>query len=79
VAGATLVVLGRQGEGRGLLLKLGGLTMAAVVIRLLIVDLATVETIWRVLLFLICGLLFLFTSYRLKPPLRAEVQDAAGG
>jgi hypothetical protein len=80
VAGATLLVLSRQGEGRGLLLKLGGLTMAAVVVRLLIVDLSTVETIWRVLLFLVCGILFLFTSYRLKPPRPPDkVPDAARG
>ena len=79
VAGATLLVLSRQREGHGLLLKLGGLTMAAVVARLLIVDMSTVETIWRVLLFLLCGILFLYTSYKLKPVPAAKVQDAAPG
>jgi hypothetical protein len=32
----------------------------------MLVDLAHVETIWRVLLFLGCGALFLLTSYRLQ-------------
>ena len=66
VAGAAMLLASRQGDGRGLLLKLGALTMIAVVCRLLIVDLSSVETIWRVLLFLLCGLMFVYTSYRLQ-------------
>jgi len=34
---------------------------------LLLVDMASVETIWRVLLFLACGAVFLFAGYRLQP------------
>jgi hypothetical protein len=37
------------------------------VARLLVVDLSSVETIWRVLLFLLCGALFLYTGYRMQP------------
>jgi hypothetical protein len=66
LAGAALLLASRQSEKRGLLLKLAGLTMVVVVGRLLIVDLSSVETIWRVLLFLICGSMFVYTSYRLQ-------------
>jgi hypothetical protein len=41
--------------------------MVIVVIRLLVVDLASVETIWRVLLFLVIGALFLYTANRMRP------------
>jgi hypothetical protein len=71
LAGAALLLASRQSEERGLLLKLAGLTMFVVVGRLLIVDLSSVETIWRVLLFLACGLMFVYTSYRLQPVKRA--------
>lgn len=66
LAGASLAVASRQGSSRGLLLKLGGLTMVVVVGRLLIIDLSAVETIWRVLLFLVIGSMFVYTSYRLQ-------------
>jgi uncharacterized membrane protein len=46
---------------------MGGVTMVIVVVRLLLVDLSTVDTIWRVLLFLVCGALFLYTGYRMQP------------
>ncbi len=46
--------------------RLGGLTLVLVIGRLLVIDLAGLETIWRVLLFLGIGALFLFTSYRLQ-------------
>ncbi|MEO8908813.1 MAG: DUF2339 domain-containing protein [Gemmatimonadaceae bacterium] len=64
--GAWLLILSRQRDQR-LLRQLGGVTMVLVVGRLLLVDLATVETIWRVLLFLVCGGVFLYTGYRLQP------------
>jgi hypothetical protein len=35
--------------------------------RLLLVDLSSVEAIWRVLLFLVCGAVFLYTGYRMQP------------
>ncbi len=41
--------------------------MLIVVARLLLVDLSSVEAIWRVLLFLVCGALFLYTGYRMQP------------
>ena len=40
--------------------------MLIVVARLLLVDLSSVETIWRVLLFLVCGAVFLYTGYRMQ-------------
>jgi uncharacterized membrane protein len=40
--------------------------MVIVVGRLLLVDLSTVEAIWRVLLFLACGAVFLYTGYRMQ-------------
>jgi hypothetical protein len=65
--GASLLILSRRGSGQRLVRQLGGVTMVLVVGRLLLVDLATVETIWRVLLFLVCGVVFLYTGYRLQP------------
>jgi len=41
--------------------------MLLVVARLLIIDLSSVGTIWRVLLFLVCGAVFLYTGYRIQP------------
>jgi uncharacterized membrane protein len=64
--GAGLLIAGRMGQGAPWLRKLGGLTLVLVILRLLIIDMAGLETIWRVLLFLGCGALFLFTSHRLK-------------
>jgi uncharacterized membrane protein len=52
--------------------RLGSITLVLVVARLLLVDLARVETIWRVLLFLGCGALFLLTSYRLQTSEREQ-------
>jgi Predicted membrane protein (DUF2339) len=71
VCGAALLLLSRRGEGRGALLKLGGLTMIIVVGRLVLIDLSAVETIWRVLLFLACGMVFVVTSYKMRAPATA--------
>lgn len=67
VLGAVLLVLSRRQGTNPLLRHLGGATMLIVVARLLLVDLSSVETIWRVLLFLVCGALFLYTGYRMQP------------
>jgi uncharacterized membrane protein len=67
IAGAALLIASREGEGRKFLLRLGGLTMVIVVGRLIIVDMSSVETIWRVLLFLACGIAFVGASYRMQP------------
>ncbi len=72
IFGATLLILSRKRGRVPLMRQLGGATMVIVVVRLLLVDLATVETIWRVLLFLVCGVLFLYTGYRLQPSRGAE-------
>jgi uncharacterized membrane protein len=48
--------------------------MVIVVVRLLMVDLSSVETIWRVLLFLVIGALFLYTGYRMQPSSPKEAQ-----
>ena len=66
VLGALLLVSGRSRPEAATLRKLGGATLVLVVARLFMVDLAGVETIWRVLLFMGCGALFLFTSHRLQ-------------
>lgn len=67
ILGAVLLVLSRRPGSNPLLRHLGGATMLVVVARLLLVDLSSVETIWRVLLFLLCGALFLYTGYRMQP------------
>ena len=67
VLGAVLLIMSRREGARPLLRYLGGATMVIVVGRLLLVDLSTVDTIWRVLLFLVCGALFLYTGYRMQP------------
>lgn len=64
--GAVILILSRRPGANPLLKHLGGVTMLIVVARLLLVDLSSVEAIWRVLLFLVCGALFLYTGYRLQ-------------
>ena len=64
VLGTALLVSGRSRPEAATLRKLGGATLILVVARLFIVDLAGVETIWRVLLFMGCGALFLWTRER---------------
>jgi len=66
VFGAALLLVSKQRGGDRLLRQLGGVTMVIVVARLLLVDMASVETIWRVLLFMACGAVFLFAGYRLR-------------
>jgi len=66
ILGAVLLILSRREGARPLLKYLGGVTMLIVVGRLLLVDLSSVETIWRVLLFLVCGAVFLYTGYRMQ-------------
>ena len=68
LAGTTLLIAGRDRLEYATIRRLGAFTLLVVVIRLLLIDLARVETIWRVLLFLGCGALFLFTSHRLQAP-----------
>jgi hypothetical protein len=66
VAGALLLVISQRPGSNPLLKHLGGATMLLVVVRLLFVDLSSVEAIWRVLLFLVCGAVFLYTGYRMQ-------------
>ena len=70
--GAVLLISSRRTGGDRLLLQLGGATMVIVVARLLLVDMASVETIWRVLLFLVIGGVFLYAGYRLQHSQAAE-------
>jgi hypothetical protein len=72
VLGAVLLVLSRREGGNPMLRQLGGATMLLVVARLMVVDLSSVETIWRVLLFLVIGAVFLYTGQRLQPRPTAE-------
>jgi hypothetical protein len=72
IIGAVLLILSRRDEADSLYTYLGGVTMLIVVGRLLLVDLASVETIWRVLLFLVCGAVFLITAYQMQPTRRSD-------
>ncbi|MDP9204802.1 MAG: DUF2339 domain-containing protein [Gemmatimonadota bacterium] len=74
VLGAVLLVVSRRPGTTPLLRQLGAVTMLIVVARLLLVDLSSVETIWRVLLFLVCGAVFLYTGYRMQPTSVGEVE-----
>ena len=67
VVGAALLIMSRRPRSNPLIKHLGGVTMLLVVARLLIIDLSSVGTIWRVLLFLVCGAVFLYTGYRIQP------------
>jgi hypothetical protein len=67
VLGAVILVLSRRPGSNPLLRHLGAATMLIVVARLFVVDLSSVETVWRVLLFLVVGALFLYTGYRMQP------------
>jgi len=71
LVGAGLLILSRREGGHPKLKYLGGATMVIVVGRLLLVDLSSVEAIWRVLLFLACGAVFLYTGYRMQSGRRA--------
>jgi len=64
--GTALLIVKRKSANQELLRRVGGFTLVVVVARLLIVDMAGVDTIWRVVLFLGCGALFLFTSHRMQ-------------
>jgi len=66
LVGAGLLILSRREGGYPQLKYMGGATMVIVVGRLLLVDLSSVEAIWRVLLFLACGAVFLYTGYRMQ-------------
>ena len=66
IAGTALLVASRNSEHAKWLRRLGGVTLVVVIGRLLIIDMSGVETIWRVLLFLGVGALFLFTSHRMQ-------------
>lgn len=65
IAGTALLFLSRKTDDK-LQRAVGGATLALVVFRLFVVDLAGVDTIWRVFLFLGIGALFLFTSRQLQ-------------
>ncbi|MEO7366998.1 MAG: DUF2339 domain-containing protein [Gemmatimonadaceae bacterium] len=65
IAGTALLLLSRKTDDK-LQRAVGGATLALVVFRLFFVDLVGVDTIWRVVLFLGIGALFLFTSRQLQ-------------
>lgn len=65
IAGTGLLLLSRKTDDK-VQRAVGGATLALVVFRLFFVDLAGVDTIWRVFLFLGIGALFLFTSRQLQ-------------
>jgi hypothetical protein len=65
IIGTLMLIASRSGDNE-VMRKVGGITLAIVVVRLMFVDLVGVDTIWRVLLFLGCGALFLFASHQLQ-------------
>lgn len=77
VAGTALLISGRSRPEARTLRRLGGFTLVVVVLRLFMIDLARVETIWRVLLFMGCGALFLLTSHRLQASRQTSNADSA--
>lgn len=66
IAGTALLMASKRFEPGQWIRRLGGITLVIVVFRLLMIDMAGVETIWRVLLFLGVGGLFLYTSHRMQ-------------
>src|SRR5437868_6516880 len=65
--GAALVVLSRRRGVERMLRLLGGVAIVIVVARLLLVDMASLETIWRVLLVFVIGAVVLYAVCRLQP------------
>ncbi len=66
IAGTALLIASRNSTNSKWLRRLGGITLVVVIARLVMIDMAGVETIWRVLLFLGVGALFLFASHRMQ-------------
>jgi uncharacterized membrane protein len=75
LAGTAMLIIGRRGEDSTAFRRAGAFTLAVVAFRLLVIDLSGVATIWRVLLFLVCGALFLVTSHLLQSPATSSVQE----
>ena len=78
IAGTAILIWARGRAEARTLRRLGGLTLIVVVARLIVVDLSGVETIWRVLLFLGCGALFLLTSHLLQTPRESARPEPVG-
>ena len=74
IAGTALLLISRKSDDKVQRVA-GGATLALVIFRLFYVDLAGVDTIWRVLLFLGCGALFLFASRQLGNSSVAQVPE----
>src|SRR4029078_6367026 len=55
IFGAPLLVVSRRRGGDRLLRQMGGVTVVIVVARLLLIDMASVETIWLRLIILVFG------------------------
>lgn len=78
IAGTAVLIWARGRAEARTLRRLAGFTLIIVVVRLMVVDLAGVETIWRVLLFLACGALFLLTSHLLQTSNESTRPEPAG-
>jgi uncharacterized membrane protein len=76
IAGVALLLRSRGVQDQ-FMRRAGGGTIAIVILRLLFIDLVGVDTIWRVLLFLGCGALFLFTSHQIQNASRQTPPDPA--
>lgn len=75
VAGTAMLIRSRQ-ESSKMLRAVGGATLVLVMFRLFFVDMAGVDTIWRVFLFLGVGALFLFTSRQLQVAKQAPSESS---
>ncbi len=75
IVGTALLIRGRGEQGK-VMRRTGAATIALVIARLLFIDLVGVDTIWRVLLFLGCGALFLFASYWMQNVSTPPAPDA---
>jgi hypothetical protein len=74
VVGTAMLFVSRKEDSK-LLRAVGGATLALVMFRLFVVDMNGVDTIWRVLLFLGIGALFLFTSRQLQSGRRQAASE----
>ncbi len=69
VQGAALFIVGLK-RNTPVLFKIGFATLVVVALKLLILDLAHLETIWRILLFMGIGAAFLALSYKVRDLLK---------
>jgi uncharacterized membrane protein len=75
IAGTIMLFISRKGDNK-VVRAVGAATLILVTFRLFFVDMQGVDTIWRVLLFLGVGALFLFTSRQLQAGRKTAVSES---